>query len=120
MSNTIYYTDVNGNRYVDTSGSYFVNSIGNTGDVPPVVSNRKSYMPYIRINGNWTRVKPIIVNAINMGKIPSNALLTSEGVPFLTNTKEFFLVSSSTPGLTAQSSSDYIFYEYPKYVACIM
>lgn len=114
MSNTIYYTDANGNRYVDASGNYFVHSISNT-----PANNIKSYMPYIRINGVWTRVKPIIVNITNMGPIPSNALLTSEGIPFLTKSKEFFLVSSSTPGLTATSSTDYLRYEELKYTAKI-
>lgn len=56
-----------------------------------------------------------------MGKIPTNALVLNDGVtPFLTSTKEYLLVDPSTPGLTAESSSDYILYEYPKYVACIM
>ena len=35
------------------------------------------------------------------------------------NTKEFFLVSSSTPGLTATSSTDYLLYEELKYTAKI-
>lgn len=79
----------------------------------------KSYASYIYIDGTWKKVKPIIINITNMGKIPSNALLTSEGIPFLTNTKEFFLVSSSTPGLTATSSTDYLLCEEFKYTAKI-
>lgn len=79
----------------------------------------KSYVPCIYINGAWKKVKPIIINMTNMGKIPSNALLTSDGVPFLTKSKEFFLVSSSTPGLTATSSTDYLLYEELKYTAKI-
>jgi hypothetical protein len=119
MSNTIYYTDVSGNRYVDTSGNYFVHSIGDTEDIPPVVNNVKSYVPYIRINGIWTKVKPIIANITNMGKIPSNALLTNTGVPFLTKSKEFFLVDPSTAGLTAESTNDYLLYEKCKYTSYI-
>lgn len=76
------------------------------------------YLVYV-INGTWKKVKPVIINITNMGKIPSNALLTSEGIPFLTNTKEFFSVSSSTPGLTATSSTDYLRYEELKYTAKI-
>lgn len=79
----------------------------------------KSYVPCIYIDGTWKKVKPVIINITNMGKIPSNALLTSEGIPFLTNAKEFFLVSSSTPGLTATSSTDYLLYEELKYTAKI-
>ena len=79
----------------------------------------KSYVPCIYIDGTWKKVKPVIINITNMGKIPSNALLTSEGIPFLTNTKEFFLVSSSTPGLTTTSSTDYLRYEELKYTAKI-
>ena len=79
----------------------------------------KSYVPCIYIDGTWKKVKPVIINITNMGKIPSNALLTSAGVPFLTDTKEFFLVSSSTPGLTATSSTDYLRYEELKYTAKI-
>ena len=44
----------------------------------------KTYIPFINVEGTWKRMKPIIFNVTNMGKIPSNALLTSEGVPFLT------------------------------------
>jgi hypothetical protein len=79
----------------------------------------KSYVPCIYINGVWKKVKPVIINMTNMGKIPSNALLTSDGVPFLTKSKEFFLVSSSTPGLTATSSTDYLLHEELKYTAKI-
>ena len=79
----------------------------------------KSYVPCIYIDGVWKKVKPIIINITNMGKIPSNALITSTGEPYLTNSKEFFLVSSSTPGLTATSSTDYLRYEELKYTAHI-
>ena len=79
----------------------------------------KSYVPCIYIDGTWKKVKPVIINITNMGKIPSNALLTNEGIPFLTKSKEFFLVSSSTPGLTATSSTDYLRYEELKYTAKI-
>lgn len=76
---------------------------------------------YIYMNGAFKRVKPIIIKATNMGKIPNNALILNDGItPFLTNTKEYLLVDPSTSGLTAGSSSDYILYEYPKYVAYIM
>ena len=67
----------------------------------------KTYAPFINIGGTWKRVKPIIINITNMGKIPSNALLTSDGVPFLTAQKEFFLVDPSTSGLTAASTDDF-------------
>ena len=70
-----------------------------------------TYSSYIYIDGNWKKVNPVIINITNMGKIPSNALITSEGIPFLTNPKEFFLVDSSTPGLTADISIDYLFSE---------
>lgn len=69
-----------------------------------------SYIPFINVEGTWKRMKPVIISKTNMGKIPSNALLTSEGIPFLTNTEEYFLVDPSTPGLTAASANDY-FYE---------
>lgn len=42
----------------------------------------KSYVPCVYIDGTWKKVKPVIINITNMGKIPSNALLTSEGIPF--------------------------------------
>ena len=67
----------------------------------------KTYSPYINVNGTWKRVKPVIFDVTNMGKIPSNALLTSEGDPFLTPDKEFFLVDPSTPGLSPASADDY-------------
>lgn len=38
-------------------------------------------------------------NVTNLGPIPINALITSEGEPFLVN-KEYFLVDINTPGLT--------------------
>ena len=75
----------------------------------------KTYTPFINAGGTWKRVKPVIVNITNMGKIPSNALFTSEGVPFLTKQKEFFLVDPSTPGLTAASTNDYLIEEALRY-----
>lgn len=76
---------------------------------------------YIYTNGAFKRVKPIIMRVTNMGKIPNNALVLNDRVtPFLTNTKEYLLVDSSTSGLTAESTYDYILYEYPKYMACII
>lgn len=76
---------------------------------------------YIYSNGAFKKVKPIIMRVTNMGKIPSNTLVLNDGAtPFLTGTKEYLLVDSSTAGLTAESTSDYILYEYPKYVAYIM
>lgn len=80
----------------------------------------KTYIPFINVGGTWKKVKPCIIsNVTNLGPIPINGLITSEGIPFLTNTKEFFLVSSSTPGLTATSSTDYLRYEELKYTAKI-
>lgn len=79
----------------------------------------KTYIPFINVEGTWKRMKPIIFNVTNMGKIPSNALLTSEGVPFLTAQKEFFLVDPSTPGLTAASTDDFFLEETPSYIAKI-
>ena len=79
-----------------------------------------AYSSYIYIDGNWKKVRPVIINITNMGKIPSNALITSEGIPFLTNSKEFFLVNPSTPGLTAESSSDYLFREDKTYTPYIL
>lgn len=79
-----------------------------------------AYSSYIYIDGNWKKVKPVIINITNMGKIPSNALITSEGIPFLTNSKEFFLVNPSTPGLTAESSNDYLFREDKIYTPYIL
>lgn len=71
----------------------------------------KTYTPFINVEGTWKRMKPVIINITNMGKIPSNALLTSNGVPFLTVQKEFFLVDPSTPGLTAASPDDFFLEE---------
>ena len=68
----------------------------------------KTYASYIYINGAWKKVKPVIGKVTNMGRIPSNALITKEGVPFLTSNKEYFLVDPSTPGLTAQSATDFL------------
>lgn len=79
----------------------------------------KTHTPHIWHDGAWHKVKPAIVNITNMGPIPFNALLTSSGVPFLTNTKEFFLVDPSTPGLTATSTNDYLLYEELKYTSYI-
>lgn len=79
----------------------------------------KTYIPFINVEGTWKRMKPIIFNVTNMGKIPSNALLTSEGVPFLTAQKEFFLVDPSTPGLTAASTNDFLLEEALPYTAKI-
>ena len=79
----------------------------------------KTYIPFINVGGTWKKMKPIIINITNMGKIPSNALLTSEGVPFLTAQKEFFLVDSSTPGLTAASADDFFLEEALPYTAKI-
>lgn len=78
-----------------------------------------TYVPCIYINGAWKKVKPIIFNKTNMGKIPSNALITSAGVPFLTKSKEFFLVDPLTSGLTPASTNDYILEEVLKYTAKI-
>lgn len=71
----------------------------------------KTYIPFINVEGTWKRMKPVIFNVTNMGKIPSNALLTSTGIPFLTSQKEFFLVDPSTPGLTAASADDFFLEE---------
>ena len=81
----------------------------------------KTYSSYIfdQKTYAWKKVKPIIINITNMGKIPFNALLTSEGIPFLTNSKEFFLVDPTTSGLTATSANDYLRYEELKYTAYI-
>lgn len=79
----------------------------------------KTYASFININGTWKKVKPVIINKTNMGKIPSNALLTSNGVPFLTSSREFFLVDPSTPGLTAASANDFFFEEALPYTAKI-
>ena len=79
----------------------------------------KTYIPFINVEGTWKRMKPIIFNVTNMGKIPSNALLTSDGVPFLTAQKEFFLVDPSTPGLTPASTNDYFLEEALHYTAKI-
>lgn len=78
-----------------------------------------THIPYIWHNGTWHKAKPIIIKITNMGPIPSNALLANDGIPFLTKSKEFFLVSSSTPNLTATSSTDYLRYEELKYTAKI-
>ena len=77
------------------------------------------YAPHIYINGTWKKVKTIIHNQTNMGPIPSNALLTSDGVPFLTKSKEYFLVDPTTTGLTATTSYDYIRKENLKYTPYI-
>ena len=79
----------------------------------------KTCSSFINIDGTWKRVKPVIINITNMGKIPSNALLTSNGVPFLTSSKEFFLVDPSTPGLTPESANDFFFEEVLPYTAKI-
>ena len=78
-----------------------------------------TYTPFINIEGTWKKMKPVIVNITNMGKIPSNAILTNEGVPFLTAQKEYFLVDPSTPGLTASSADDFFLEETPSYIAKI-
>ena len=79
----------------------------------------KTYTSYIWINGAWKKVKPVITNVTNMGKVPSNALYTNAGIPFLTKSKEFFLVDPATPGLTAESTEDYLLREMPQYTAKI-
>lgn len=79
----------------------------------------KTYMPFINVQGTWKRMKPVIFNVTNMGKIPSNALLTNNGVPFLTAQKEFFLVDPSTPGLTAASTDDFFLEEAMFYTSKI-
>lgn len=78
-----------------------------------------THTPHIWHDGTWHKVKPVIIKITNMGPIPSNALLTSAGVPFLTNTKEYFLVDPNTEGLTAESSTDYLLYEELKYTSYI-
>lgn len=78
-----------------------------------------TYTPFINIEGTWKKMKPIIVNITNMGKIPSNAILTNEEVPFLTHQKEYFLVDPSTPGLTATSVDDFFLEEVLPYTAKI-
>lgn len=79
----------------------------------------KTYTPFINVGGTWKKMKPVIVNITNMGKIPSNALLTSDGVPFLTAQKEFFLVDPSTSGLTTASTDDFFLEETLRYTAKI-
>ena len=79
-----------------------------------------AYSSYIYVDGNWKKVDPVIIEITNMGKIPSNALITSEGIPFLVNSKEFFLVDPSTSGLTAESNDDYLFREDKTYTAYIL
>lgn len=78
-----------------------------------------TYSSFIYVNGTWKRVKPIILDVTNMGKIPSNALITSKGVPFLTKSEEYFLVDPSTPGLTAESADDYMYQKNLRYTAKI-
>lgn len=79
-----------------------------------------TYSPYVYKDGTWIRVNPVIINITNMSKIPSNALITSEGIPFLTKSKEFFLVDPSTSGLTDESSEDYLFRENKTYTTYIL
>lgn len=79
----------------------------------------KTYTPHVWHDGAWHKTRPVIINITNMGKIPSNALLTNAGIPFLTNSKEFFLVDPSTSGLTAESTNDYLLYETLKYTSYI-
>ena len=42
----------------------------------------KSYVSCIYIDGIWKKVKPVIINVTNIGKISSNILLASEGILF--------------------------------------
>lgn len=79
------------------------------------------YSTYVYKDNSFIKARPIIMRVTNMGKIPTNALVLNDGVtPFLTNTKEYLLVDPSTSGLTAESTEDYILYEYPKYVTYII
>ena len=74
----------------------------------------KNTKPYIWIDGQWKQVKPYIISKVtNLGPIPTNALITSEGEPFLVN-KEYFLVDINTPGLTPQTTNDYLDYDLYK------
>lgn len=73
---------------------------------------------YIYYENSWHKVKPIIISVTNMGTIPYNALCTSDGTPFLTDTKEYLLMADSD-GLTAESTNDYLLYENFKYTAYI-
>ena len=108
----IYYVSNNNDYYIDNNNNNYIYSQSFEG---------KKMIPYIYKDGAFKRIKPIIMKVTNMGKIPSNALVLNDGVtPFVTNTKEYLLVDPSTSGLTAESTSDYILCEYPKYVAYIM
>ena len=74
----------------------------------------KNTIPYIWIDGQWKKVKPCIIShVVNLGPIPTNALITSDGEPFLVN-REYFLVDINTPGLTPQGTSDYLHYDLYK------
>ena len=71
----------------------------------------KTYIPFINVGGTWKKVKPCIIsNVTNLGPIPINDLITSDGEPFLVN-REYFLVDINTPGLTPQSANDYLDYD---------
>ena len=60
------------------------------------------------------KVKPSIISHVtNLGPIPTNALITADGEPFLVN-KEYFLVDINTPGLTPQGTSDHLVYDLYK------
>lgn len=50
---------------------------------------------YIYTNGEFKRAKPIIVKTTNMGPIPMEALMTNEGIPYLTKNKQFILTTGS-------------------------
>lgn len=108
----VYYVNNNNDYYIDNNNNNYIYAQS---------FNGKKEIPYIYKNGAFKRVRPVIIKTTNMGKIPSNALVLNDGAtPFLTNTKEYLLVDPSTTGLTAESTYDYILYEYPRYVAYIM
>lgn len=94
---TIFYTDINGNYYIDPNNSYYIAMI-------PI--KNKKLRPHIYYNGKFRAVGTYIQKVTNLGPIPETALMTNAGVPLLTKSKEFIITTSASAAMAQAMNSN--------------
>lgn len=65
------------------------------------------YKPVIYKNGVFYNVKPYIIKVTNLGPIPEQGLLTNSEIPYLTNTKQYFVTSDTMAVYSSNNGTTY-------------
>lgn len=111
MDNIVYYISADNDYYINKQGDYYIFSSSNS---------RHGYHTYIRINGQWKKVKPTITRVLFTGNLPDNICTDKNNIPIFTKDKKFFTINADIDELTAINSDDYIVREAIKYSAKIL